>query len=531
MEKLHLSIPLCAKVTPYDAPPVVYSLKSNDRFTVCKCYVQGLGKNQNMSYFSKDVVEKALPTLFYAPVIGHIRDDGEDGIYMGSHDVMVTIDDKGVDIKSVCIPYGVVPMQDTARFENVTNPDDGTQTEYLVCDVILWTGRFPELLEVAYSDSFYFNQSMEIEATNYRNLEEDPRYLEVLDFEYSALCLLGKADDKNSKEHTEPCFPMASVIPYEYNLKSESFTDMMGQLKYELASCFIQENSKEGGDKQGMPNEVNESVQDESSLNDPVVMTEEAEGDNPAEPVDAADEAEEPVDESVEEEAEAEEERADEEDAEDEEVPPTEVKMSMAATYRQRYEMLSALFNDEVIYDDAGNIISETYYYVCDFSEEYVFVEIDRYDANGYSSVHGRYPVSFSEDGSSVSIVGSFEEMYLKWLTAEELANIESMNREFGELKEFKRSTLEKELHCAMDEVISEFDDIRETEEFAYIRENPYRFGSVDELRTACFAARGKVTRPKTKQTFSARVPLTNEESAEGGTSRYGDLFDRFARR
>ena len=38
--------------------------KINDQFTVCKCYVMALGKNRNLSHFTKESVDSALPTLF-----------------------------------------------------------------------------------------------------------------------------------------------------------------------------------------------------------------------------------------------------------------------------------------------------------------------------------------------------------------------------------------------------------------------------------------------------------------------------------
>lgn len=531
MDKLHMSIPLCAKIQPYSEPHKSYELKSNTQFTVCKCYVQGLGKNQNLSYFSKDVVEKSLPSLFNIPVIGHIKDKDDGGKYMGSHDVMVVINNDGVDIKSVCIPYGVVPLQDSAHFEMVTNPADGTQTEYLVCDVILWTGRYPELMDAAYSDNFYFNQSMEIEATSYRDLEEDPRYVEVLDFEYSALCLLGKADDKNSKEHTEPCFPMASVVPYEYNLKTESFADMMGQLKYALASCFIRENSKEGGNKEGMPNEVIDSIFEEFSIerdsidfeitedmtedelrNHLLEMSQNADNDDGV----AVEEFDVGEDDTVQATA---------------EVPPAEVP-TKSTSYRQRAAALAALFPDDCQVDDEGNVISETYYWVCDFTDEYVYVDVTHYEGGAYTEKHGRYAISFNDEDHSVSLNGDFEEMVMRWLTPDELSQLENMRSEYEGLVEFKRNRLESDAHKAMDEVINEFADICNTDEFAAIRENPYQFESVDALRTACFAARGRIAQPKIKQDYSARMPINADENAgpeDGG--RYGDLFDRFGHR
>lgn len=218
MDKKHTSLKFKAKVTPIE--------KINDEFTLCKCYVQGVGKNRNFSYMSKENIQRCLPTLSYAPVVGHLIDKlDEDGNptgekYMGGHDYYI---DDDWNLKSACVPYGVVKA-DSFDFETVKEYEDEIETEYLTAEIVLWTGRYPELMETIYSDDFYFNQSMEINVSEFRPYEEDSNYTELTDFTYSALCLLGKADDKTSPEHTEPCFVESKVIPVQYSLEKEEFS-------------------------------------------------------------------------------------------------------------------------------------------------------------------------------------------------------------------------------------------------------------------------------------------------------------------
>lgn len=237
MDKKHTSLKFKAKVTPIE--------KINDEFTLCKCYVQGVGKNRNFSYMSKENIQRCLPTLSYAPVIGHLIDKlDEDGNptgekYMGGHDYYI---DDDWNLKSACVPYGVVKA-DSFDFETVKEYEDEIETEYLTAEVVLWTGRYPELMEAIYSDDFYFNESMEISVSEYRPYEEDSNYTELTDFTYSALCLLGKADDKTSPEHTEPCFVESKVIPVQYSLEREEFSKVMGELKNELAFYFNKDNT------------------------------------------------------------------------------------------------------------------------------------------------------------------------------------------------------------------------------------------------------------------------------------------------
>ena len=261
MDKKHTSLKFKAKVTPIE--------KINDEFTLCKCYVQGVGKNRNFSYMSKENIQRCLPTLSYAPVVGHLIDKlDEDGNptgekYMGGHDYYI---DDDWNLKSACVPYGVVKA-DSFDFETVKEYEDEIETEYLTAEVILWTGRYPELMEAIYSDDFYFNESMEISVSEYRPYEEDSNYTELTDFTYSALCLLGKADDKTSPEHTEPCFVESKVIPVQYSLEREEFSKVMGELKNELAFYFNKDNT-EGKEDEVVENEKEEVIETVEEVNE-----------------------------------------------------------------------------------------------------------------------------------------------------------------------------------------------------------------------------------------------------------------------
>ena len=257
MDKKHTSLKFKAKVTPIE--------KINDEFTLCKCYVQGVGKNRNFSYMSKENIQRCLPTLSYAPVVGHLIDKlDEDGNPTGEkYDYYI---DDDWNLKSACVPYGVVKA-DSFNFETVKEYEDEIETEYLTAEIVLWTGRYPELMEAIYSDDFYFNQSMEINVSEFRPYEEDSNYTELTDFTYSALCLLGKADDKTSPEHTEPCFVESKVIPVQYSLEKEEFSKIMGELKNELAFYFNKDNT-DGKEDKVVENEKEEVIETVEEVNE-----------------------------------------------------------------------------------------------------------------------------------------------------------------------------------------------------------------------------------------------------------------------
>ena len=368
MDKKHTSLKFKAKVTPIE--------KINDEFTLCKCYVQGVGKNRNFSYMSKENIQRCLPTLSYAPVVGHLIDKlDKDGNptgekYMGGHDYYI---DDDWNLKSACVPYGVVKA-DSFDFETVKEYEDEIETEYLTAEVVLWTGRYPELMEAIYSDDFYFNQSMEINVSEFRPYEEDSNYTELTDFTYSALCLLGKADDKTSPEHTEPCFVESKVIPVQYSLEREEFSKVMGELKNELAFYFNKDNT-EGKEDEVVENEKEEVIETVEEVNEE--STEEVVENTTEETPDAE------VNEDTNTESENEEVQEDE----------TVVEASVEETVEETVEM-SELDSLKAEYEEYKNSHSHT-------NEE--FDELQKYHDNAeFEKIHAERDAMLSDEKYSV---------------------------------------------------------------------------------------------------------------------------------
>lgn len=206
----------------------------NKEFALFKCYVAGVGKNRNMSYISKERMDAALPTLSYAPVVGHLIQN-EDGSYrLGSHDAIFDIEKW--EIVPLTVPVGVV-VENSFGYETVT--EYGVDVDYLTANVILWTGRYPELFDCQYSEDIFCAESMEIDVQQYRPLEEDSNYIEILDFSFSALCLLGKSDDPELDN--TPCFINSKLVPI--NFSADDFVAKFNELKEAVKECF---NQKEG---------------------------------------------------------------------------------------------------------------------------------------------------------------------------------------------------------------------------------------------------------------------------------------------
>ena len=256
----------------YDVQRIDALKKLNNEFLLVKIYAMSPGKNRNFTYISKEDTIKAIPSAYYCPVVGHVRvytdADGVEHVYMGSHDFDITDD---WEIKDVTRPYGVI-VEGSEDWETVD--EHGTEVEYLTFNAILWVGRYPELNEAAYSNEVLFNQSMEINIENYRPLDEDSNYWEVLGFTFSAFCLLGKADEDSTNghtnkeiEHTEPAFISARVEPYAFSI--DEFKKEFSLLKDKISDCinnFQINHEKVVGFADGTVNEIEggESMADET---------------------------------------------------------------------------------------------------------------------------------------------------------------------------------------------------------------------------------------------------------------------------
>ena len=200
----------------------------NKDFTRCRCNVFYTGRNRNYSDITQDALDKFVARKGYAnvPVVAHLY-KGEDGNYrVGGHDGKIIISNDGVEFVNECIPFGVVPEDCNPGMDLITERS-GEKRKYFSVDVILWTHRYP-IMEAAYGDEVYFNQSMEISFDSYR--WDNDGYVVVDDFSMSALCLLNKSNKK--EDNQEPCFESSTVKKY-YALDSfkEEFSLMMNEYK------------------------------------------------------------------------------------------------------------------------------------------------------------------------------------------------------------------------------------------------------------------------------------------------------------
>ena len=447
MENKHTSITFKAKVKPIK--PV------NEEFTLCKAYVMGLGVNRNFSYISREATDAALPTLGYCPVVGHLIRKEDGTYYMGSHDYTITED---WELKSITVPYGVV-VEDSFDYEDVE--EFGETVTYLTANIILWTGRYEDLNSAIYSDDFYFNQSMEINPKQWRNYKEDSNYTDIVDYSFSALCLLGKADSESTNghtdenEHSEPCFISASVIPIEFS-KSE-FAEAMNEMKEKLSFCLKNQSST-------TVTEVTMEV-DIDKNNGGSTMAEEIKN--------------EVVD----------------------EVTETVVEETLEETVENTVENVAEEVVEETTDETTEEIVDET-------------VEENKEDTPTEEVI---------EETTEETVVEESNEDY-SVLYSELKEKYDALENEVVSLREYKQTKESEERKCAEDALFADYEEtIGETEEFKSLKEKASEF-SLDALKKECLCIVGMYSMTnKTKETnksdslkFSLE-PETSEDEPYGG--------------
>jgi hypothetical protein len=443
--------------------------KFNSQFHKVKIYVAYAGKNRNGSIISKETFEKMIPSIYGIPIVGEWKEEKND---FGSHGGKIEITDEGIEFIDTTKPYGYIDSSANVYWETVVE-EDGTEREYLVTEGFLWTGRYPEALNVLDGKN---NQSMEITVLDGKMSEEHEGYYEILDAEFSALCILG--------EEVEPCFESSHISQFSLNKEEfkKEFALMVKELKKSINFSQQKEDEIQGQNQQNKGGE--------------------------------------------------------------------NMEVSKFATYNQKREALKNALDPEIIRDNEGNIIEETYYWIVDFDDEYVYVERRHWLQDNYTLDYGRFAYTFDEERNEATITSEFEKMILVWLTEEENQriqeernNYQAISKEYEELKQnynlievelkelrkYKANIEKQKLEEQQAELFEQYDELlKDNAEYAIIKENKdnYLIEELEkELALLYVKSNAKFSKKDTKKKI--KIGIEPEEN-NVISSPYGDLTLKF---
>jgi len=233
------------------------------------------------------------------------------------------------------------------------------------------------------------------------------------------------------------------------------------------------------------------------------------------------------------------------------------VVTSKFATYNQKRDALRNALDSEIVRDDDGNIIEETYYWVADFDDEYVYVERSHWFEDDYESDYGRFTYEFNEETIEATITGEFEKMILVWLTEEENQLIEEQRNQFtqisneletlkdehstlqenyntlesevNKLREFKSSVEKARFEEQQNELFELYDELlKDNAEYTLLKENKNNYTIEElekELALLYVKSNNKFSKKDTKKKIKIGVNLENDKVIQ---SPYGDLSLKF---
>lgn len=205
---------------------------ADDRFTKVRIWLMHLGENFNGSVFEKDVVDKAISTLEYIPIVAFIEDNKSGEKDCSNHRYIITKDENGIRRKYMGNAYGVIMSSEdnNAHYEERLC-DDGETRTFLVVDGLIWN-MFEDSSEIINRDSIK-NQSMELWNDGIEGYEDENGLFHFTEFSFRAACILGDDYEPAMINSTvEVQFTMSDFvksIQSELNDKFITFTKMVNE--------------------------------------------------------------------------------------------------------------------------------------------------------------------------------------------------------------------------------------------------------------------------------------------------------------
>lgn len=204
---------------------------SDFRFIDVNIDVMHTGANLNKTSFTKDAINKAVPTIRNTPILGYVVDelDEEDKDFKG-HEHELRITDKDVKYVYAGQAYGVIPESCNPRW---IVKDDGTgiEREYLRVDGLIWT-KFSDPVDIFTRDGTK-NHSVELTDMACGPADKNGN-VPVGSFKFDGCCILSTTDPSIKPAMTGSCvtanFSVEDITAqirdrlYEYQAIQQNYT-------------------------------------------------------------------------------------------------------------------------------------------------------------------------------------------------------------------------------------------------------------------------------------------------------------------
>lgn len=183
MKNFSNTIPMETKLLEkYESP------NSDIRFTKVKIWLMHLGLNRNGSIFTKEVVQKAIPSLANTPIMASVGLNTWGVKDFEGHESDIEVSEDGeLRFINKTFPFGVIPENNNAKFETRVG-DDMIEREYLTVEGLLWN-KWEDAVDILYGKGGVAGQSMEL-SDEYKGYFDGENF-EFTEFQFFGACLLG----------------------------------------------------------------------------------------------------------------------------------------------------------------------------------------------------------------------------------------------------------------------------------------------------------------------------------------------------
>lgn len=387
--------------------------------------------NLNNSNFEFEVIDADVTkeSIKNIPILGYIKKvDGSDSKDFAGHEIEVVFKDGDIKIVYLERPIGVVP--ETNNYEYIEK--DGKK--YVKVIGYLWRDYMNDGYDVL-QENPQKSVSMEIVIDAYEVKKNG--IIDIKAYRYTGITVLGDSVNPGMVGAN-----MQVIGQFSDNQKfSQEFYQRVEQLNKELSSKNV---SPEGGEIDQMTSKKeDEKLQEKLKLIAKHNLT--------------VEQLNFKIDDISLKELES----------KLKEFSTQEPELSFSATYNQKREALRNALDPIIIRNGENKIIEETYFWVSDFDDEYVYVEKDHWTANNYECSYGRVKYTFDETAITATVdMNTWENMVKVWLTEAENQKIQEERNKFEiistELETLKSQITEYEnKFTELETIQSELDTIK----------------------------------------------------------------------
>lgn len=217
---------------------------SDGRFTKVRIWLMHLGDNYNGSTFEKSVVDEAINTLEYIPIVGFIEKNSMAEDDFSDHRYVIVRKDGDKERKYLGTAYGVIlSSQDNNAHYEERLCDDGETRTFLVVDGVMWN-MFEQSSEIINRDMVK-SHSMELHPTTAEGYEDENNIFHFTKFSFRAACILGM--DQEPGMHNSTIEVQFTMNDFVKNVQSELFN------KLKTYTDFTKQSDNEGGTQMEQP--------------------------------------------------------------------------------------------------------------------------------------------------------------------------------------------------------------------------------------------------------------------------------------